>query len=215
MERYDGKSRKDDYVKYALIGIGAVIVIIVLVVLTNILKQRNQVEPDYKLVFACSESLSQDVLDDIETAVGNVVGDFNGDGKVFIEIQDLRLFDSSGGNIEEASSTGNLDDDFNRMALYLANGEYTLFLLSDEPSGSFRGAATTYCEAGYFASLPDGIADAVVDSRMDLSGAPFLKEVGLDEIPFYGCVLVSANQDEYDIAVGILRALKSAHVTLW
>lgn len=133
MERYDGKTRKDDYVKYAMIGIGAVIVIIVLVVLTNILKQRNQVEPDYKLVFACSESLSQDVLDDIETAVGNVVGDVNGDGKVFVEIQDLRLVDSSGGNIEEASSTGNLDDDFNRMALYLANGEYSLFLLSDEP----------------------------------------------------------------------------------
>lgn len=215
MERYDGKTKKDDYIKYALIGTIAVIVIIGLFALTHILKQRNQVEPDYKLVFACSESLSQDVLDDIETAVGNVVGDVNEDGKVFIEIQDLRLVDSSGGNIEEASSTGNLDDDFNRMALYLANGEYTLFLLSDEPSGAFRGAATTYCEAGYFAPLPGDIADSVYDSRMDLSGAPFLKEVGLDEIPLYGCASDSASIENYEAAIEILRALKNAHVTLW
>ena len=205
--------RKDDFVKYVLIGTGALIVVIVLVVVTHILKQRSQVEPDYRLVFACSESLSQDVLSDIKTAVGNAVGDANGDGIIRIEIQDLRLVDSSGGNIEAASSTGNLDDDFNRMALYLANGEYTLFLLSDEPSGAFRGAAATY--AGYFASLPDDIADAQDDRRAELTGAPFLTEVGLEDIPIYGCVLESASQDEYDIAVGTIRALKSAHVTLW
>jgi hypothetical protein len=214
MERYDGKTRRDDYIKYGLITAAVIILVVGLIALTHFLKQRSQTEPDYKLVIGCSESLSKDVLDDLENAIGNVVGDVNGDEKVYIEIQSLQLVDASE-NIDEADITGNLDDDFNRMALYLANGEYTLFLLSDEPSGAFRGAATTYCEAGYFAPLPDDIADSSDDSRMDLSGAPFLNEIGLEDIPFYGCVLESADQAEYEEATNILRALETAHVTLW
>ena len=111
--------------------------------------------------------------------------------------------------------TGNADDDFNRMAVYLADGSYNLFLLSDEPSGGFKGAATVYCEAGFFAELPEDIADPSCPSRASLENAPFLTEIGLDTIPFYGCVLDTGDSKVVEQAMNILQELKNAHVTLW
>lgn len=214
MERYDGKTRKDDVKKYVLIGIGAFALIVGLMVLTGGLKRRNMVESDYHLVVACSETLNQDVASDLEDVVGGIVGDVNGDGTVKVEIQTLKLVDVSG-NIDLANPGENTDDDFNRMAVYLANGEYHLFLLSDEPSGGFRGAATVYCEADFFTELPEDLADPACPTRAALKEAPFWSEIGLDAIDFYGCVLENGDTAAEEQAVDILRQLKNAHVTLW
>ena len=214
MERYDGKTRKDDIRKYTLIGLGVLIVIVGISLLTGFLKRKNTVEPDYRVVIACSESLSQDVVEALENAIGGVVGDRNGDGTVSVAVQSLRLVDLSG-NIDLANPGENADDDFNRMAVYLADGSYDLFLLSDEPSGGFLGAATVYCNAGFFVELPEDLADAGCPSRTSLEGAPFFSEIGLDSIPFYGCVLSGGKTEETDQAIDILRELKTAHVTLW
>lgn len=214
MERYDGKTRKDDIKKYILIAFGALILVIDLVLLTRFLKQKNTVEPDYRVVVACSENLSQEVIGDLENAIGGVTGDLNGDGKVSVQVEALRLVDISG-NMDLANPTGNSDDDFNRMAVYLADGGYNLFLLSDEPSGGFQGAATVYCGAGFFTELPEDLADPACPSRASLENAPFLSEIGLDTTPFYGCVLDTGDSKVVDQATNILRELKSAHVTLW
>ena len=214
MERYDGKTRKDDIKKYTLIGAAVLVVFIGLMLLTGYLKKQNTVEPDYRAVIACSESLSRDVVEDLETVIGGIVGDANGDGKVNIDIQALKLVDVSG-NIDLANPGENSDDAFNRMAMYLANGEYNLFLLSDEPSGGFKGAATVYCEAEFFAELPEDLADPSCPSRASLSDAPFWSEIGLDAIDFYGCVLDTGDAAAEGQAEDILRQLKTAHVTLW
>ena len=214
MERYDGKTRKDDIKKYTLIGLGVVLVIVGIFLLTGFLKRKNTVEPDYQVVVACSESLSQDVVEELENAIGGVVGDCNGDGAVSVTVQALRLVDLSG-NIDLANPGENADDDFNRMAIYLADGSYDLFLLSDEPSGGFLGAATVYCNAGFFAELPEDLADPDCPSRASLEGAPFFSEIGLDSTPFYGCVLSSGKAEKINQAIDILRELKTAHVTLW
>ena len=163
---------------------------------------------------ACGEVLSQDVVDDLENAIGGITGDLNGDGKVAVQVQALQLVDVSG-NIDLMNPTGNADDDFNRMAVYLANGSYNLFLLSDEPSGGFKGAATVYCEAGFFAELPEDIADPACPSRASLENAPFLTEIGLDTMTFYGCVVDSGDSETAEQAIHVLRELKNAHVTLW
>lgn len=214
MERYDGKTRKDDIKKYILIGLGVLLIIVGISLLTGFLKRKNTVEPDYQVVVACSESLSQDVVEGLENAIGGVVGDRNGDGTVSVTVQALRLVDLSG-NIDLANPGENADDDFNRMAVYLADGSYDLFLLSDEPSGGFLGAATVYCNAGFFVELPEELADPGCPSRASLEGAPFLSEIGLDSIPFYGCVLSSGKTEKTNQAMDILRELKTAHVTLW
>ena len=214
MERYDGKTRKDDIKKYTLIGLAALVVIVGLILLTSYLKKKNTVEPDYRVVIACSESLSQDVVEELENVIGGIVGDTNGDGKVRIDVQALKLVDVSG-NIDMANPGENSDDAFNRMAMYLANGEYNLFLLSDEPSGGFKGAATVYCEADFFAELPDELADPTCPTRTTLKEAPFWSEIGLDTIDFYGCVLDSGDTAAENQAMDILRQLKTAHVTLW
>ena len=214
MERYDGKTRKDDIKKYTLIGLGVLLVIVGISLLTGFLKQKNTVGPDYQVVVACSESLSQDVVEGLENAIGGVVGDCNGDGTVSVTVQALRLVDLSG-NIDLANPGENADDDFNRMAIYLADGAYDLFLLSDEPSGGFLGAATVYCNAGFFTELPENLADPGCSGRASLEGAPFLSEIGLDSIPFYGCVLSGGKAEETNQAIDILRELKTAHVTLW
>ena len=165
--------------------------------LTSYLKKQNTVEPDYRAVIACSESLSRDVVEELENVIGGIAGDANGDGKVSIDIQALKLVDVSG-NIDLANPGENSDDAFNRMAMYLANGEYNLFLLSDEPSGGFKGAATVYGQADFFAELPEELADPI-----------------LDAIDFYGCVLDSGNTAAENQAMDILRQLKTAHVALW
>lgn len=214
MERYDGKTRKDDIKKYALITICVLILLIGIMLLTRFLKQNNTLDPDYRAVIVCSENLNQDVIDDIENAIGGVVGDLNGDGTVSVQVQALRLVDISS-NMDLANPTGNADDDFNRMAVYLADGGYNLFLLSDEPSGGFQGAATVYCNAGFFSELPEDLADPACPSRASLENAPFLSEIGLDTTPFYGCVLDTGDSKAVDQAINSLRELKSAHVTLW
>lgn len=70
MERYDGKTRKDDIKKYALIGLAVLVVILGLILLTSYLKKQNTVEPDYRAVIACSESLSRDVVEELENVIG-------------------------------------------------------------------------------------------------------------------------------------------------
>ena len=214
MERYDGKTRKDDIKKYTLFGLGVLIVVVGISLLTGFLKRKNTVEPDYRVVVACSESLSQDVVEDLENVIGGVVGDRNGDGTVSITVQALRLVDVSG-NIDLANPGENADDDFNRMAIDLADGSYELFLLSDEPSGGFKGAATVYCEADFFAELPEDLADPTCLTRTSLKDAPFWSEIGLETIDFYGCVPDRGDTAAENQAIDILRELKTAHVTLW
>ena len=214
MERYDGKTRKDDIKKYTLIGLDVLIVVVGISLLSGFLKRKNTVEPDYRVVVACSESLSQDVVDDLENVIGGVVGDRNGDGTVSVSVQALRLVDVSG-NIDLANPGENADDDFNRMAIDLADGSYELFLLSDEPSGGFKGAATVYCEADFFAELPENLADPTCKTRTPLKDAPFWSEIGLETIDFYGCVPDRGDTAAEHQAMDILRELKTAHVTLW
>lgn len=209
MERYDGKTRKDDTKKYILIGMTVLIVVLGLHFLTRTLKKNNTVEPDYVVAIGCSDSIGETVAEEFKNVIGGIVGDLNGDGKTIIEIDAYKLVDNSGTGEEI------LDNEFNGMNFSISAGETILFLLSDEPSGAFKGAATAYCEQEYFASLPEDLADSTYDSRTDLTNAPFLQEIGFEDVPFYGCIIGSADAEEQNFAENILRELENAHVTLW
>lgn len=222
MERYDGKTRKDDYIKYGLIGAAVLIVFVGLTFLTSHLKKANQKEPDYTVVIASEEAFNETMQEELQSMFTSIIGDRNEDGETRIELEILRITDFSQAKIDERNSANEddfsgltMDDDFNRLLLMMTTGEQHLFLLSDQSRGGFRGAATTYCEAGYFMELPEDLQDAAYASRTDLTQAPFWEQLGIEGVPFYGCVLDTGNSAEESFATDILWQLKNARITMW
>ena len=222
MERYDGKTRKDDYIKYGLIGAAVLIVFVGLTLLTSHLKKANQKEPDYTVVIASEEAFNETMQEELQSMFASIIGDRNEDGKTIIELEVLRITDYAQAKLDEQDSANEddfagltMDDDLNRMLLMMTTGEHCLYLLSDQPRGGFRGAATTYCEAGYFVDLPEELQDTVYPSRTDLTEAPFWQQLGIEDVPFYGCVLDTGNSEEEAFAADILRQLKNARITMW
>ncbi len=223
MERYDGKTRRNDYIKYTLIGVGVAVVVIGLCLLTHFLKKANQKDPDYTVVIGSEEAFNNAMVEQLEDVLAGLVGDRNGDGDEIVDVEVLRLtdyaaakqadLDAEEGEKEFASM--NMDDDFSRLLLKMTTEECYLYLLSDQPRGSFRGAATTYCEAGYFVDLPEDMQDTEYAGRMELTNAPFLEELGLEDIPFYGCVLDGGDSGERNYAIELLRKLPNAHGSVY
>ncbi len=237
MERYDGKTKRDDYIKYGLITLAVVVVLGGLIWLTHFMKGLRQTNPDYTIVIGSEEAFSESMLTDLEFAFREVIGDRNGDDKVVVDIEVLRLTDYGQAVLDDAQAQEDYanavlagdstaeneakfsglsgDDDFSRMLLLMNTGECDLFLLSDQPRGGFRGAATTYCEQGYFVDLPSDLADETYGNRCDISSAPFWAQIGIEDVPFYACVLDRGDGEAMEDAIEIIRKLKDAYVTLW
>ena len=222
MERYDGKTKRHDHIKYALITFGVIVIVAALILSTHFMKKQRQSNPDFRVVIGSEEAFSEAMLTDLEFAFREVVGDRNGDNKVVVEIEVLRLTDYGQAKIDDMEDTageenfsGLTEGDESRMLLMMNSGEYSLFLLSDQPRGSFRGAATTYCEQGYFVELPSDIADEADPSRCDITDAPFWAQIGIEDVPFYACVLDTGDAEEQTFAIEVARKLKTAYVILW
>lgn len=222
MERYDGKTKRDDYIKYGLITLAVLIVLGGLIWLTHFMKGLRQSNPDYTIVIGSEEAFNEAMLTDLEFAFQEVVGDRNGDNKVVVDIEVLRLTDYSQAKLDdmedsagEENFSGLAEGDESRMLLLMTTGECDLFLLSDQPRGGFRGAATTYCEQEYFVDLPEELADETYPNRCDISDAPFWATIGIEDVPFYACVLDNGDTKKMNFAIEVIRKLKDAYVTLW
>lgn len=112
MERYDGKTRKDDIKKWTLISIPILLVLIGLFVGMHFLKKGKA--PDYTVVTLCDPPLSDEAMEDIRAAA-SVLGDLDGNGKVNIAIKELR-----------PGPLGEFDESVAPVFL----GDYVLFLIS-------------------------------------------------------------------------------------
>lgn len=93
MERYDGKTRRDDYIKYGLIALAAVLVITGICLLQHFLKKAYQKEPDYTVVIGSEEAFNSAMMEQLESLFASLVGDRNGDGRELVKVQVLRLVD--------------------------------------------------------------------------------------------------------------------------
>lgn len=228
MERYDGKTKRDDFIKYGLIALGVVVVIVGLGLLSHVLRRASHMEPDYTVVIGSEEAFSQEMTAQLEQRFAELVGDRNGDGKAVAEVKALRLVDYAQARLDAAAAREAYDDalamgisasleeqfngvsgdeDFSRLLLYMTEQDCYLYLLSDQSRGSFRGAATTYCEQGYFIELPVDMQDPEEPCRVELTGADLLEALGLGDIPFYGCVLDGGDSEQERLAVSLLRQL--------
>lgn len=237
MERYDGKTKRDDYIKYGLIGLGIAAVIVGLCLVSHFVRKATRKEPDYTVVIASEEAFNEAMVVQLEQQFSALVGDRNGDGEAIAKVEALRLTDYAqakldaalaretyneelalgiSASLEEQFAGISVDDnDFSRLLLHMTEGDCYLYLLSDQARGSFRGAATTYCEQGYFIELPQEMQDSTEPCRAALTNAPFLVDLGLEDIPFYGCVLDGTDSGEMDFAVELLRKLPESRASIY
>ena len=113
MERYDGKTRKHDMIKYGGIAVLAILLFVGLQIGLHILKRSTRA--DYSIVYACNAELTEAAAQEIKSAAAEVIGDRDGNGSIVINIKEVRPqyvggFDMSG----------------------LFTGDYVLFILTDQ-----------------------------------------------------------------------------------
>lgn len=234
MERYDGKTRKDDYIKYGMIALAAVLVCAVIFGLNHYLRKKYHTVPDYQVVLVSEEAFDEERTAKLETMLGALVGDRNGDGRTTVSAEVLRITDeaaaqkldsdaneayllaveAAGGDFDAAEiptarfSALNVDADSGRMMVDLSSGEVWLFLLSNQPLGDFPGVAASYGGQEFFLELPEDMQDGSHADRTVLTGTRFMTELGLRDIPFYGFVLDGGDGAEESFAVEVLRKIK-------
>ena len=87
-ERYDGNTRKHDIIKYGGIATLAILLFVGLQIGLHILKRSTKA--DYSIVYACSPSLTEAAAQEIKSAAAEVIGDRDGNGKIIINIKEVR-----------------------------------------------------------------------------------------------------------------------------
>lgn len=209
MERYDGKTKKDDYKKYALIALGVVAVIIVINVITYVVRKVSHPTPDLSIVVACAKVVDFQVQDEMELYLKPLVGDLDGNGREVAEVVPLRTVANEAIAQAGLGAVG-AEDDISRLSAYIASGEYKLFVVSDEPRGTYPGAMESCCTADLCRELPEDLQTEENPYCTELTGIAMLEEQSMGKIPFYGCIQKDATDEEYDLMVEILRQLKAA-----
>lgn len=208
MERYDGKTKKDDYKKYALIALGVVLVIVLYCVITKVIKKVSHPTPDLTVTVACAKVVDYQVQDQIERVLEPMVGDLDGNGREVVEIEALRMVQNEAIAQSGVGAVG-AETDFDKLQSALNNGTSLLYLVSDEPRSGYPGAKAVSCKESYCRELPEDLRDGDDPYCTDLTGIPLLEERGFGKIPFYGCIHKNATDAEYDLLVEVLRQLKA------
>lgn len=113
-ERYDGKTRRDDILKWSIIISIAVVLFVGIQLGLHYLKKANAA--DYTVVDMCDGRLTEEVQGHIQQIVGAVVGDKNGNGNVKVSIKSI-LPEYMGGYTESAAA--------------MFTGDYVLFFMLD------------------------------------------------------------------------------------
>ena len=192
MERYDGKTRKDDIKKYVLIGVGVVLLIILYNLTTYAIRRLSHPTPDMSVVIASTKILDDQMTEDAEKLLSPLVGDLDGNGKAGVDVIPLNLWRNSA--IEADSDSAKLSD-------YMSDGTYHLFLISSDANWSF------YCKASFCRELPEDLATGNAYC-VKLPGNALFQDEKMGLIDFYGCIHKDATDAEYDAMVALLRALK-------
>ena len=193
MERYDGKTRKDDIKKYVLIGAGIVLVILLYNLATYAIRRLSHPTPDMSVVIASTKILDDQMTDDAETLLSPLVGDLDGNGKAVAEVVPLNLWR------ETAMET---DSDTAKLAEYIGDGTYRLCLISSDANWRL------YCKASHCRALPEDLAEED-PYYVKLPGGVLFRETKMGLIDFYGCIQKDATDTEYDAMVALLRELKA------
>lgn len=193
MERYDGKTRKDDIKKYVLIGLGVVLLIILYNLTTYAIRRLSHPTPDMSVVIASTKILDDKMTEEAEALLAPMVGDLDGNGKAVVEVVPLNLWRNTA--IESDSDTAKLSD-------YLSDGTYRLFFISSDANWKL------YCKESRCRELPEDLSGENAYC-VKLPGSVLFQETKMSLIDFYACIQKDATDEEYDAMVALLRELKA------
>lgn len=192
MERYDGRTRKDDIKKYNLIGVGVVLVIILYNLAAYAIRRLSHPTPDMSVVIASTKILDDQMAEDAEKLLSPLVGDLDGNGRAVAEVVPLNLWRDT------AIAS---DSDTEKLRTYMADGTYRLFFISSDANWRL------YCKGDNCRALPEDLAEED-PYYIRLPGSVFFQEAKMGLIDFYGCIQKDASDAEYDAMVQLLRKLK-------
>jgi hypothetical protein len=113
MERYDGKTRKDDIKKWTLIISAVLVLFIGLQVGLHFLKKANA--PDYTIVTLCNRALTEAAAQDLTEAAQPIVAEALGKDTAKISVREV-LPTASG---------------FDESVTTLFTGDYVLFIIAE------------------------------------------------------------------------------------
>lgn len=196
MERYDGKTRKDDIRKYLLIGAVVIILLVGWFLLLHFFGAQDDPEPDYRVVYAGDAALDSETEAYLEEYIGDVVGDRNGDGKKTVEVLSVSV------NPEDyTNSTGG----FLYLAELMSEPDIYLMFLTDEPETwpEFDGLSTNFCQQeGYFLELPEDVADETFANRARVDDSYLFEYLGYENGPLL-YAHICADEEETEIALAL------------
>lgn len=198
MERYDGKTRKDDIKKYARIGLGVILVVIIYKILTGVVYHVSHPEPDAVVIFGAATVTDYQEEDDMEALMETAAWDLDGNGKIVVDVipYDLRENEviAAAGVEAAGAETG-----FSGFEAQIATGEGLIFITHDISLLNY------YFTEEYLCVLPGELGEEI---RLDISGCSMLEEQGLGRVEFYAGIRKDAEPEEYDLAVEILKSIK-------
>ncbi len=135
-------------------------------------------EPDVQVAFVHADSLPDNVLSALETSLGELVGDLNGDGEVVVQVNDYQVvFDGSAtdSDVQTAGSTLLVTD--------VAGGESSLFIVEDAEGflelyadQMDTASAAAWADSPVLSALDAGTYSMVEDIDADLTGQALLAE---------------------------------------
>ena len=201
MERYDGKTKKDDYKKYALIAAGVVLLIVLYNVLTFVVHKVSHPAPDIVVVFGAATVTDYQEEDDMEAYFKDFAWDLDGSGKVVVDVVPYDLRENEAMTVSGVKDVGAEDGQVTFSASFEA-GAALIYITHD------TDALNQYFHEDYLAQLPEDLISENYDHGAEITGCTLLVEQGLGKVPFYAGIGKDAAEDEYEIAVNILRALK-------
>ena len=189
MERYDGKTRKDDIRKYILIGAAIVVVLVGWALLKHFLIEEDP-EPDYTVLYAGDYALGDAATEAMEAYLGELIGDLNGDGTVLIDVQSIAV------NPEDYATSTTM---FQYLGIMMADEDIQLVFLTEEPEEDlgFEGLSSNYCgQDGYFAELPEDLADEKYSNRCRVDETELFTSLGYTSVPEIYAHVLDGNHDQ-------------------
>lgn len=202
MERYDGKTRKDDIKKYVLIAAAVILIIVLYKVLTGVIYKVSHPAPDVVVVYGAAMVTDFQMEDEMEAALKKYAADLDGNGRSVVDVVpfDIRQNDA----IAEAgvASVGATDGRSSFLSC-LREGSGLVFITHDE--ALLKSFSEDTC-----AALPDELQDPQKPFCVDISGCDMLQEQGLGEKAFYAAISKNADDAAYETALTMLRGLKKS-----
>lgn len=199
MERYDGKTRKDDIKKYVLIAAAVILVIVLYKVLTGVIYTVSHPDPDMVVVYGAAMVTDFQMEDEMEYALKEYGTDLDDSGKTVV---DVVPYDIRQNSAMAESGVGNVGAEDGRSSFIsrLRDGNGLIFVTHDE--ALLKSFNEDNC-----AELPEKMADKTYPFCVDISGCQMLEEQGIGDKHFYGAISKNASPEEYEAAVTMLRSL--------